>query len=146
MSYILDTCIISKLRRINIKPDDKLEKWIVKHDKDSFFISALSLGEIQSGISKLDPKKKEEKQKRLILEDWFQEELIPQFSDRICMVDTEVVLAWGRLFGEGKRRGVVIPVVDGLIAATAIARNLTLVTENIKDFLETGVRLFDPWG
>lgn len=145
MSYLLDTCILSKLRKINKKPDKKLENWIAKHDDDAYFISVLSLGEIQTGISKLNIQKKEEKNKRLILEDWFQEELLPRFTNRIYPVDIEVILTWGRILGECQQRGVAFPVVDGLIAATAIARNLTVVTENIKDFLETGARLFNPW-
>jgi toxin FitB len=56
-----------------------------------------------------------------------------------------VVLTWGKLFGERKQRGLIIPFVDGLIAATAIVHNLTVVTENINDFIETGARVFNPW-
>lgn len=145
MSYLLDTCILSKLRKIKKIPDKKLENWIAKHDDEAYFISVLSIGEIQSGISKLNIKKKEENIKKLILENWFQKELLPRFADRICPVDIEVILTWGRILGESQRKGVVFPIVDGLIAATAIAQNLTVVTENIKDFLETGARLYNPW-
>lgn len=145
MSYLLDTCILSKLRKICKQPDIKLEDWIKKYNESSYFISALTIGEIQSGISKLNLKKNEEKQKRLILEDWLHEELIPRFDNRILGIDVEIVLTWGRLLGESKQRGVIIPVVDGLIAATAIVHNLTVVTENINDFIETGARLFNPW-
>lgn len=86
-----------------------------------------------------------ESHQRLILEDWLLEELIPQFHNRILDVDIEVALTWGKLIGEGKQKGIVIPMVDSLIAATAIVHNLTLVTENISDFIETGVRLFNPF-
>jgi predicted nucleic acid-binding protein len=81
----------------------------------------------------------------LILEDWFLEELIPRFNDRILAIDHEIVLAWGRLSGKSKQQGIIIPVVDGLIAATAIVHDLTVVTENIHDFIETGARVFNPW-
>jgi len=145
MSYLLDTCILSKLRKIGKQPDIKLEDWIKKHNENSYFISALTIGEIQSGISKLNLKKNEEGQKRLILEDWLLEELIPRFHNRILAIDVEVVLTWGRLFGERKQKGLIIPVIDGLIAATAIVYNLTVVTENINDFIETGARVFNPW-
>lgn len=145
MGYLLDTCILSKLRRISKKPDAKLENWVTKHNEDSYFISVLTMGEIQSGISKLNIKKTEERQKRIILEDWFLEELIPQFNNRILAIDLEVVLTWGRLSGECRQRGIVIPAVDGLIASTAIVHNLTVVTENINDFIETGARMFNPW-
>lgn len=145
MSYLLDTCILSKLRKIGRQPDLKLENWIKNHSENSYFISTLTIGEIQSGISKLNLKKNDERQKRLILEDWLREELVPRFNNRILAIDIEVALAWGKLLGENKKRGVIIPVVDGLIAATAIAHNLTVVTENINDFIETGARLFNPW-
>lgn len=145
MSYLLDTCIISKLRKIKKHPDPKLAKWISKHHETSFFISALTVGEIQTGISKLNLKKNEEKQKRLILENWFFEELIPRFNDRILVINPEISLSWGKLFGECQQRGICIPIIDGLIAATAIVHNLTVVTENMNDFLDTGARLFNPW-
>lgn len=145
MSYLLDTCILSKLRKISKQPDIKLENWIKKHNENSYFISALTIGEIQSGISKLNLKKNEERQKRLILEDWLREELIPRFDHRILAIDIEVALTWGNILGESKQRGIIIPVVDGLIAATGIVHNLTVVTENINDFIETGANLFNPW-
>lgn len=145
MSYLLDTCILSKLRKITKQPDIKLESWIRKHNENSYFISALTIGEIQSGISKLNLKKNEERQKRLILEDWLREELIPRFDNRILAIDIEVVLAWGNILGTCKQKGIIIPVVDGLIAATGIVHNLTVVTENIDDFVETGAKLFNPW-
>lgn len=145
MSYLLDTCILSKLRKISKQPDIKLENWIKKHNENSYFISVLTIGEIQSGISKLNLKNNEERQKRLILENWLLEELIPRFHNRILTIDIEAMLVWGKLFGESKQKGLIIPVIDGLIAATAIAHNLTVVTENISDFIETGARVFNPW-
>jgi toxin FitB len=145
MSYLLDTCILSKLRELGKQPDIKLEDWIKKHHESSYFISSLTIGEIQSGICKLNLKKKEERQKRLILEDWLLEELIPRFQNRILAIDITVVLTWGKLLGESQQRGIIIPVIDGLIASTAIVHNLTVVTENIGDFIETGTRLFNPW-
>lgn len=145
MSYLLDTCILSKLRRIHKQPDLKLENWIVKHPESSFYVSALTIGEIQVGISKLNLKKKEEKLHRLILEDWFFEELIPRFNNRILSIDFETAIAWGSISWESKQKGIVIPIVDGLIAATAIVHNLTVVTENINDFIKTGARIFNPW-
>jgi len=145
VSYLLDTCILSKLRKIKKQSDLKLEHWLTMHNENSFFISALTFGEIQTGINKLNLKKNDEKLKRIILENWFFEELIPRFQNRILSVDFEVVLTWGKFSGECRQRGIIIPAVDGLIAATAITHNLTVVTENIKDFLETGARVFNPW-
>lgn len=145
MSYLLDTCILSKLRKIKKKPDEKLENWITKHSEMNYFISVLTIGEIQSGISELNIKKESERQKKNILEDWFFEELIPRFNGRILSIDMDVIFVWGKLFGENKKRGVTIPLVDSLIAATALVHNLAIVTENTKDFIETGARIFNPW-
>jgi toxin FitB len=58
-------------------------------------------------------------------------------------VDTQAASIWGNLSGENKKGGIVIPIIDGLLAATALVHNLTLVTENISDFTATGVRLFN---
>lgn len=66
-------------------------------------------------------------------------------DSRILIVDSEVALTWGRISGECKQRGIMIPAVDGLIAAIALVHDLTVITENIKDFIETGARLFNPW-
>ncbi len=145
MSYLLDTCILSKLRKIPKISDPKLENWIKKHTESNYFISVITLGELQLGISQLNLKKNDEKQKKLILEDWFFEELIPRFQGRILSLDTEVLLAWGKLVGENRQRGITIPIADGLIAASALVNNLTVVTQNINDFIDTGVRLFNPW-
>lgn len=85
------------------------------------------------------------RKKKLILEDWFLEELIPRFNNRIIPVDIEVIIEWSKLSGESKKKGIVIPIVDGIIAATAIAKSLTVVTENVDDFIHTGARVFNPW-
>lgn len=145
MSYLLDTCILSKLRKIGKYPDIKLGNWLKKHKESDFFLSVLTLGEIQSGICKLNQRNKEENEKKIILTNWLIEELVPRFYDRILTVDLHVGLTWGRLSGESKKNGINIPIIDGLIASTAIAHNLTLVTENISDFIHTGARLFNPW-
>lgn len=145
MSYLLDTCILSKLRKINKQPDLKLESWMTKHHEKSFFISTLTIGEIQSGISKLNIANHESNQLKFILEDWLLQELLPRFHDRILGIDTEVAFTWGKMNGKNKQRGIIVPVVDGLIAATAITHNLTVVTENVNDFVETGARLLSPW-
>lgn len=144
MSYLLDTCIISKLRVINKRPNPILENWIDSVDGNLLFISSLTLGEIQKGISKLNTKKHEEMKKKVVLEEWFFNQLIPQFHDRILPMDTNVFLTWGKLAGEYQQRNIIIPFADGLLAATALTYNLTVVTDNIKDFCSTGVRILNP--
>jgi len=145
MSYLLDTCILSKLRKSIKFPDPPLEKWIKSHSSQTYFISVLSLGEIQMGISKLSLSKPADVLKKSVLEDWFFERLIPRFAPQTLEIKPAITLAWGKLIMEKQQQGLVIPSIDGLLAATALVHNLTMVTENTQDFKEIGVRLFNPW-
>ncbi len=144
MSYLLDTCIISRLRKIRNEPNDPLKQWILSHPEGSYFLSVLTLGEIQAGISKLNEKKEEDQRKKMIFEDWLLSELIPRFKNRILQVDEHTCSIWGVMKGEAAQRKRTLPVIDSLLAATAIQHNLILVTENTKDFLETGVHMVNP--
>lgn len=145
MSYLLDTCIISKLRKIRNEPNSSFKHWMLSHPESYYFLSVLTLGEIQAGISKLNPQKSEENKKRMIFEDWLLSDLIPRFKDRILNVDEHTSSIWGAMKGEAFRKNRTLPVIDSLIAATAIQHNLILVTENIKDFVDLGVRLINPF-
>lgn len=141
MTYLLDTCVISKLRKITKYPDPSLQDWIKKHQESQFFLSILTIGEIQQGITKLD----KSKQKR-ILEEWLKGELIPRFQDRILTIDFKVASKWGELSGFYSKKGKPLPVIDSLIASTAIVHDLIVVTENIKDFSRIEqMKLFSPW-
>ena len=144
MTYLLDTCIISKLRRIKTHPDPQLSKWISKHAESAYFISVLTLGEIQMGIAKLDTKTKERQLQRMILEDWLFGEVVPLFKERILEISVPIAFTWGKLNGEAKKAGKNIPVADGLIAATAMHHSLIVVTENIKDFQSLNVGVINP--
>ena len=140
MTYLLDTCILSKLRKINAD-SEILKCWIDKHLETSYFISALSIGEIQTGISKLG---QEEQKKKMVLEEWLLGDLIPRFEHRILGIDVHTCSLWGQLRGEALKMGRPIPVIDALIAATAMQHHLILVTENTRDFQSTGVHLLNP--
>jgi predicted nucleic acid-binding protein len=141
MSYLLDTCILSKARKINQPDSDKLRRWLDKHPDANFFISVISIGEIQAGISKL---KKEESVKKNTFENWLLGDLVPRFGDRILPVDVSTCFIWGQLRGEAQKQGVILPATDALIAATAIQYQMILVTENVRDFTPTGVPIFNP--
>ncbi len=94
MTYLLDTCILSKLRKLKIRPDPVLEKWIEGHKEQQFYLSALTLGEIQQGIYKL-----QQDQVKRVLEEWLYGYLIPRFKDRILPIDQAVTLKWGEISG-----------------------------------------------
>ncbi len=141
MSYLLDTCILSKLRKIKAHPHKGLEAWIAKHPETSYYIHVLSIGEIQKGIAKLSSL---EHKHKMILEDWLVGDLIPRFDGRILPIDTQTATIWGNICGNAQKKGVLCPVIDSLLAASAIQHQLILVTENSKDFVSTGVQVFNP--
>lgn len=145
MTYLLDTCIISKLRKIKSRSDPKLESWIEKHSETQLYLSVITIGEIQSGIAKLDGKQPEEKRKRRILEDWLFASLIPRFQERILEIDSAVALTWGKIMGISRRNGNQLPAIDALLAATALTYQLIVVTENVRDFENSGAPCFNPY-
>ncbi len=134
MTYLLDTCIISKLRKLQAYPNPKLEEWFVKHPSQAYYLSVVTLLEIQAGISKLDPSQDESGKNRMKLEEWLFSELMVGFKDRILPVSPEVALLTGQMMGEGKRKGRAVPLADGIIAATALHYGFIVITDNTKDF------------
>jgi predicted nucleic acid-binding protein len=145
MTYLLDTCVLSKLRRISKYPDPKLRNWIEQHPASFYFISVFSIAEIQAGISKLDDKSTDRKRNKADLEDWLYNDLIPDFQGRIVDFDLKLAIRWGSLVGKCKQKGLNLPIIDSLIAATALHHELILVTENSVDFNQTGITLINPW-
>lgn len=138
MKYLLDTCVVSELSKK--KPDSGVLQWLKDIDEDYTFLSVLTLGEIQKGIAKLaDGKRKQ------ILQTWLDSNLRNRFGDRIIGITAEVALAWGIIQGEKEAGGKPIPTIDGLIGATAVAHNLTVVTRNDTDIAPTGARTLNPW-
>lgn len=138
MTYLLDTCVLSEFTRR--RPDQQVVHWLSTTDEDALFLSVLTIGEIQHGIERLDdsPRKSE-------LRAWLMDELLPRFRGRVLPLDVQTLLVWGELTARLERQGRPLPVVDGLLAATALAHDLILVTRNHTDFALTGVRIFSPW-
>ncbi len=137
-AFLLDTNVISEL--LKPKPEPKVTTWIDATDEDLLFLSVVTLGEIRKGIVLLP-----RSARRISLEAWLGKDLQLRFSDRILNIDQEVAHRWGQISGLASARGVNLPVIDGLLAATAIQNNLTLVTRNTRDVAATGVTLFNPW-
>jgi predicted nucleic acid-binding protein len=100
----------------------------------------LTLGEIRKGVAGLPQSKR-----RTELEVWLQVELQARFSGRIVPIDAAVCDRWGLLAAEAKRKGKVLATMDGLLAATALQFNLTLVSRNVNDFAHTAVPILNPW-
>jgi predicted nucleic acid-binding protein len=135
--FLLDTNVISEL--VRPVPEPKVTAWITATDENLLYLSVLTLGEIRKGISLLKAGSR-----RVALETWLDSNLVLRFEGRILPIDQAVADRWGRLAARAIRRSV-LPVIDGLLAATALHYNLTLVTRNTKDISETGVPAFNPW-
>ncbi len=136
--FLLDTNVVSELAKHG--PDPKVLSWIENVDQNLCYLSVLTVGEIRKGITVLTNAKR-----RVSIEAWLEKDLHAQFEGRILPISEDIADRWGTLTGQVYLKKKLIPVIDGLIAATAIQHNLTLVTRNTKDVEETGVVLFNPW-
>lgn len=137
MVYLLDTCVISEFTKK--RPEPRVISWLNEVDEESTYLSALTVGEIQRGISRL-PKS----DRRTVLNEWLGT-TIDRYDERILSVDTAVMRRWGKLTGRLESKGRVLPVVDSMIAATALEHALSLVTRNEEDFFATGVPVLNIW-
>lgn len=122
------------------KPNAAVTGWLEQQPAIDLAISTLTFGEIERGVARMT-----DGRRRKALEAWLQRELAAQFMDRVLPVDLEVAVAWGVLTAEGDRSGRPLPVVDGLLLATARVYGLTLVTRNIGDTAERGVPVLSPY-
>lgn len=135
MSYLIDTNVLSELRKR--RADANLVAWVQARPRESLYLSVLSLGEIRKGIEGVA-----DAAFRQTLTDWLEVELPKYFLGRVLGLDAQVADRWGRLQA---RAGRTLPVVDAMLAATALQHDLTLVTRNVKDFEGLGVTLINPW-
>lgn len=135
MSYLIDTNVLSELRRK--QPDPHVVAWMQVRPPPSMFLSVLTLGEIRKGIERI-----EDGNRKQALLDWLEMELPHYFVGRLLGIDAQTADRWGRLMASAGRP---LPAIDGLLAATALQHDLTLVTRNTKDFEGLGVVLINPW-
>jgi len=138
MNYLLDTCLISELAKS--EPDEKVVDWVLSENETSFYVSVLTFGELNKGIEKLPESKKKEE-----LRIWIEDELKNRFQNRIIGIDMHVSILWGKIQCVAEKKGKPMPAIDSLIAATGIAHALTVVTRNITDMEQSGVKLLNPW-
>lgn len=134
MRYLLDTNVLSETRKP--RPDPGAVAWLRSKERAALHISVLTLGEITRGssaIARRDPVA------GASLVNWL-EGLRLLYMDRVVPVDAPIAEAWGRMSADRPR-----PIVDTLLAATALVHDMTLVTRNLRDFADTGVTLLNPW-
>ena len=136
--FLLDTNIISEL--VNPKPEANVTEWVENTDESLLYLSVFTLGEIRRGIAALP-----QSRRRATLEAWLDKDLRARFEGRILVIDQEVADRWGLLTAAARNSGIVLPVIDGLLAATALEHNLTLVTRDTGQIPSMGVAVFNPW-
>jgi predicted nucleic acid-binding protein len=136
--FLVDTNVISEF--IKPQPDRHVIDWLDAADTRSLFASVITYGEIRLGIEDLPSGRR-----RGELETWLRVGVPAWFESNLLPVSGAVADLWGRLTVHARRRGITIGTADGLIAATALEHNLTIVTRNVKDFAGTGVAILNPW-
>jgi len=138
LNYLLDTNIISEL--ISKTPNKKVMAFISDLDEERLYLSVITIGEIKSGIEKLDDGKKKE-----TLLHWLENDLLIRFHNRIVEIDIEVMLQWGKIHTELKKMGKPLPVMDSIIGSIAQAKNFILLTRNEKDFKHLDIQMINPF-
>lgn len=134
MIYLVDANVLSEPTRQT--PDSKVVSWLAANES-TLVVDSIILGELRMGILALPRGRKREK-----LEKWF--EAVLETVD--CLPwDATISRRWAALVVELKRKGETIPLLDGMITATALQHGLTLATRNLRDFRKTGVRTFNPF-
>jgi predicted nucleic acid-binding protein len=133
--FLIDTNVLSELRK-GARADVNVRRWFEGIDENSIFLSVLVTGEIRRGIESI---RKRDLRAASALERWL-DNVLQAHSERVLPVDAAAADEWGRLDARGS-----LPVVDGLLAATARVHDLTLVTRNVKDVVRTGVDVLDPF-
>lgn len=136
--FLVDTNVLSEFSRSQA-PNQSVDRWMKTTPGESVFASVLTFGEIRRGIELLPLGRR-----RSQLEEW-QSDLEISFAARLLAVTKSIADRWAALSAEAQRRGIPLAIIDGLIAATALDHDLTLVTRNSKDFAGLGVPILNPW-
>lgn len=137
--WLLDTNVVAAL--INPRGAPSVKRWAEGQDEETFHVSVLTIAEYDKGIHNL-PDHHADRPRYMAARD----ALGDRFGSRVLSLGDEIVRRWGRMSGEGKRSsGHAPPVIDTMLAATAIEYDLYLVTRNVKDTRPSGAIVFDPW-
>lgn len=136
--FLLDTNVVSELRKIRLgKADAYVAAWADSVDATDLYLSVITVQELETGVllaERRDPVQ------GAVLRAWLNDQVLPAFAGRVLPVDTAVALRSARLHVPNQR-----PVLDALIAATALVHGMTVATRNVADFEQTGARTINPW-
>ncbi|WP_081688051.1 type II toxin-antitoxin system VapC family toxin [Rhizobium mesoamericanum] len=138
MKYLLDTNVVSELRKVGDgKADTNVTKWVGAQDSNELVISVITILEIERGILTIQRRDSAQGSR---LREWMDSHVRPAFAERILPIDDAIATRCAHLHIPERRND-----ADALIAATALVYGLTVVTRNIHDFNDTGVIIIDPW-
>ena len=138
MMYLLDTNVVSELRKVRLgKADANVAAWADSVDAAELFVSAISIMELELGVLSIERK---DATQGVVLRAWMERHVLPEFAERTLPVDTAVAQRCARLHVPDRRGE-----RDALIAATALVHGMAMVTRNVADFEPTGVTIVDPW-
>jgi predicted nucleic acid-binding protein len=135
VSYLLDTNVVSEVRKPN--PNAGVAAWFNEADSADLYLSVLVVGEIRQGIERL--RRRRDRKQAALFERWLAV-LKQEFAQRLLPISANVAERWGRLNAAQP-----LPVIDGLLAATALEHDLTLVTRETDTLAVSGARLLNPW-
>jgi predicted nucleic acid-binding protein len=138
VNFLLDTNVVSEWTKPN--PNIGVVKWLAEADEDRMFLSAITFGELQYGMARLQAGAKRKR-----LEEWVEAELKERFAGRVIGIDEEIASFWGGLLARAESQGRPMGTMDGFLGATALVKGMTLVTRNERDFAASGIETFNPW-
>jgi toxin FitB len=135
VNFLVDTNVLSEVRKGH-RCNESVAAWWSSVAETEIFVSVLTVGEIRKGVENV---RRRDSRTAAVIEAWLWW-LVDHYRARIFPIDIDIVEEWGRLSVPNP-----LPAVDGLIAATARVRGLTVVTRNIADIARTGVKTLNPW-
>lgn len=138
MKYLLDTNVVSELRKVGDgKADPNVTKWVGAQDSNDLFISAITILELERGILGIQRRDADQGSR---LRRWMDSRVRPEFAERVLPIDDAIATRCAHLHIPDRRNE-----ADALIAATALVHGLTVVTRNVQDFDGTNLIMIDPW-
>jgi predicted nucleic acid-binding protein len=135
---LLDTCVISEL--LARRTSTRIARWLRDQEEHEMYLSVITIGELHKGIERLEPGRKQRR-----LRSWVEGDLVDRFKGRILSFDEGVARTWGRVQAAAEKQGRRMPLMDSLIASTAVHHGLAVITRNAVDMEASGAELVDPW-